>query len=182
MTADADREDVTAWIDEHAHRLTTVDPEAPLTDLAPLAALIGDAIIVGLGGSTRGAHELSALAHRILRYLVERIGFRALVLEESWTKGFELDEYVRTGSGDPRALLADAWLPFRTEEILDVLRWLRADNERHPDDLVRVVGADAARIGTASYDAGTDLNAVLERSAELGLVVGERWMLRRGCR
>lgn len=109
MTTGADREEVTRWIAERAHRL-------PLADLEPLGERVRHAAVVGLAGSMRGAHELSALAHRILRFLVEHAGFRALVLEERWTRGLQLDEYVRTGPGDPRALLADAWPPLRTEE------------------------------------------------------------------
>jgi erythromycin esterase len=40
---------VTRWIVENAHPLTTVDPGAPLSDLAPLADMVGDARVVGVG-------------------------------------------------------------------------------------------------------------------------------------
>ncbi len=48
---------VTAWIRQHATPLATTDPTAPLTDLAPLPQVVGDAQVVGLGESTHGAHE-----------------------------------------------------------------------------------------------------------------------------
>jgi erythromycin esterase len=61
MTTDAaDRETVTRWIRRHARPLTTLDPQAPLTDLLPLHPMVRHAMVVGLGGSTRGAHELFA--------------------------------------------------------------------------------------------------------------------------
>lgn len=155
-TVPANQQAVSEWIRDHAHELTTVDPRAPLTDLEPLRGLVGDAEVVGLGGSTRGAHELSRLMHRVVRFLVEELGFGALALEEDWTNGVQLDEYVRTGKGDSRALLADAWAPHRTEEILDVVQWMRSHNESHREDPVRFVGVDINSIRTLAYDAVTD--------------------------
>lgn len=129
----------TQWISEHAHRIITFDTEAPLTDLLPFADIAGDALVVALGASSRLTHELSVMAHRLVRLLVERHGFRALVLEGDEAASAELDAYVRTGEGDPVALLAKARSFWRTSEILDLVTWLRAYNRRHPDDPVRVV-------------------------------------------
>ena len=47
--------------------LRTVDPAAPLDDLAPVATAIGDAQVVGLGESVHGAAEEVRLKHRVLR-------------------------------------------------------------------------------------------------------------------
>ncbi|MFD7547732.1 erythromycin esterase family protein [Streptomyces sp. NPDC059816] len=128
---------VTRWIGQHAHPLTTLDPAAPPTDLLPLADLVGDAAVVALGASTRQSHELSALAHRIVRLLVEERGFRSLALEGDDATRVGLDAYVSTGTGDPRALLAGARSFWRTAEILDLVHWMRAFNLRRPDDPVR---------------------------------------------
>ncbi|MGV9807321.1 hypothetical protein [Micromonospora chersina] len=38
-----------SWLREHAAPLTHLDPEAPLDDLEPLRALIGDARVVAIG-------------------------------------------------------------------------------------------------------------------------------------
>jgi erythromycin esterase len=151
-----DAQAVTRWIVDNAHPVATLDPRAPLADLEPLAPMVRDATVVGLGASTRGAHELSTLMHRVLRFLIEEVGFRSLAVEEDWTKGIQIDEYLRTGRGDPRALLADAWLPFRTEEILDVIRWMRSYNERHPADPVRFVGVDISSVRSLAHDAVAD--------------------------
>ena len=48
---------VTGWIRHNATVLDTVDPAAPLDDLAPLGQSIGNAKVVGLGESTHGAAE-----------------------------------------------------------------------------------------------------------------------------
>ncbi|QUH02663.1 erythromycin esterase family protein [Saccharopolyspora erythraea] len=143
-------ETVTQWIRHHAHRLPVFDPEAPITDLLPLADIVRDAKVVALGASTRQAHELSALSHRIVRLLVEELGFRSLALEGDDPSRVGLDEYIRTGTGDPRVLLAEARSFWQTEEILDVIRWMRSFNHRHPDDPVRFAGAVHSPQGSAS--------------------------------
>ena len=128
-TEAADEPLVTDWIRRHAYPLSSVDPLAPLADLRPLRHMVGDARVVGLGESTHGAHEQFTIKHRVVRFLVEEMGFRALAFEEDWTKGIQLNEYVLTGRGDPQALLADAGPPWRTQEILDLIRWMYGYNQ-----------------------------------------------------
>ncbi|GLZ42691.1 erythromycin esterase family protein [Actinokineospora sp. NBRC 105648] len=128
---------VAQWIRQHAHPLTTVDIQAPLDDLRPLRAMVGDAAVVAIGASTRQAHELSTTTHRILRFLVEELHFRALALEGDDPARVGLDAYVRAGHGDPRAALAEARPFWRTEEILGVISWMRTHNEQHPLDPIR---------------------------------------------
>jgi erythromycin esterase len=133
---------VTRWIRATAHPLATVDPAAPLDDLAALDPLVSGATVVALAGSTRGAREVTLLQHRLLRALVTRSGFRTLAIEMDPSLGSRLDDHVRTGAGDPRALLADARPMWQTSEMLDVVRWLRSFASAHPDDPVRFVGVD----------------------------------------
>ncbi|GAA4184035.1 hypothetical protein GCM10022252_12290 [Streptosporangium oxazolinicum] len=155
-------ETVPRWISRHSRPLTTLDPQALLADLLPLRDMARDATVVALGASTRQAHELSVIAHRILRFLVEELGFRSLALEGDDAGRLKLDEYLRTGRGDPRALLADARSFWQTEEILGVIRWMRAHNERHPSDPVRFAGVpDHPR-----QAAPRDLEAIERRLAE----------------
>ncbi|WP_216211306.1 erythromycin esterase family protein [Amycolatopsis aidingensis] len=132
---------VREWIVATARPLDIVDPSAPLTDLRPLGEITGEATVVGIGTSIRTAHEPSVLMHRILRFLVEEMGFRSVLLEGDETKSAELAGYIRTGRGDPREMLTDARVFWRNEEILGVLRWLRSYNETHPADPVRLVAA-----------------------------------------
>lgn len=133
---------VARWIGQHAHRLATTDPGAPLSDLRPLAGMVDGARVVAVGVSTRQAHEPSALAHRIVRLLVEEVGFRSLALEGDDAVRLGLDAYVRTGAGDPRALLAGARSFWQTGELLDTVRWMRAFNLRHPEEPLRFAAAE----------------------------------------
>jgi erythromycin esterase len=136
---------VTGWIRETAWPLGSLDPSAPLDDLAPLGDALGPAVVVGLGESVRGVrggHELYVVKHRILRLAVEVLGFRVLAVEDDDDIGAAIDHHLQTGVGDAATLLSRAWGPWRTVEFLDVLRWLRAWNVAHPDDAVRFIGVD----------------------------------------
>jgi erythromycin esterase len=160
---------VADWIRQHATALATAEPTAPFDDLAPLRRVVGDAAIVGLGESTHGAHEQFTVKQRIVRMLVEELGFRSFALEEDETKGIQLDEYVVTGAGDLQDLLADAGTPWRTAEIQQLITWFRSYNEAHPDSTVRVVGVDVVAVRSLAYEAVTGYvaQAAPERAAEL---------------
>jgi erythromycin esterase len=125
--------EVTAWIRRNAR---------PLADLEPLRRLARDATVVGLGESAHGARELFTAKHRMLRFLVEHLGFRAVAWEEDEPQGLQLDAYVVDGIGSPRELLSESNVVWRTAEILEVLEWMREFNRAHPDDPVRFVGTD----------------------------------------
>ncbi|MFI6900780.1 erythromycin esterase family protein [Nonomuraea sp. NPDC050394] len=143
---------VVDWVKEQAVPLATIDPAAPLDDLAPLARMIGDAKVVGLGESTHGAREEALLKHRLLRYLVEKRGFRTIAWEEDWTTGQLVDRYVVTGKGDLDAVVKQMTTTWQAEEVREVLRWLRAYNARHADK-VRFVGVEFYATRPAAYDA-----------------------------
>lgn len=142
-TPEATTEAAAAWLTRHARPLASLGsldpldplgPPADLDDLRPLAEAVADAEIVALGVGSRATHELSVLQHRMLRLLVEEHGFRSLILEGDDPARLGLDAYVLTGAGDPEVMLSEARPFLRTGEILDVLRWMRAHNERHPHD------------------------------------------------
>ncbi|MGX2993405.1 erythromycin esterase family protein [Streptomyces sp. JNUCC 64] len=145
------------WIGATAHPLTTTDASAPLDDLRPLLGMLPErTAVVGYGSGTRGAHQVFALQTRVARLLVGEAGFRSVALDQDWTLVARLDAHVRTGAGDPVALL-EAAEPFsRTEEVLALVRWARAVNETRPDDPVRLVGVSPHETGASAYDTVTD--------------------------
>ncbi|MBR7671987.1 erythromycin esterase family protein [Streptomyces daliensis] len=169
---------VTRWIARHARPVPvgSPDPHAALDDPWPVDARTRDAVVVALGASTRQARELSAVAHRILRTLVEEAGFRALALEGDDAVRTGLAAYVAAGDGDPRALLARARPFWRTEEILAAVRWIRAYNARHPGDPVRFVSSQEPPPHAAPLGAPTGL-AEIERAMAGDTV---RWHERTG--
>ncbi|TDC84899.1 erythromycin esterase family protein [Actinomadura sp. 7K507] len=141
------------WIGENAHALAATDPAEALTDLEPLAAMASGAAVVGIGESTRAGHEVTALGHRVLRLLAEKLGFRVLAIQDDETVVDRLDAYVRTGEGDPREALADLWVPWRSREMLGVVEWARSFNRRHPSDPFRMVGLNPPEARPAHYGA-----------------------------
>ncbi|MFI7679818.1 erythromycin esterase family protein [Actinophytocola sp. NPDC049390] len=150
------RQDVANWIRANAKPLATTDPAAPVDDLEPLRGIVGDAVIVGLGGSTYGAREQFTTIHRVVRFLVEELGFRAVATEEDWDVALPLNDYVRSGYGDLDALMKESGVPWRVHEMRDAVEYLRQWNATHPDDLVQFVGVGVIDTRLPVYDAVTE--------------------------
>ncbi|MBC6608810.1 erythromycin esterase family protein [Hymenobacter sp. BT188] len=109
-------------------------------DLAALGPLIGTARVVGLGEVTHGSGSIFEMKHRLVRYLVEQKGFTGFVLESS-ADCEPLNQYLQTGQGD-LARLVGSLGPFGTQEVLALLRYLRAHNQRPGVAKVQFAGMD----------------------------------------
>lgn len=121
--------EVLAWLKQEALPFETVQPGSGFADLRPLKAIIGPARIVALGEATHGSHEFFAVKHRLLEFLVEEMGFTTFAMEADWTGALRINEYVHTGQGDPRRLLSNFYGVWNTQEILDLIQWIRAYNQ-----------------------------------------------------
>jgi erythromycin esterase len=142
---------VEAWLNRHAVPLARTDAGGSVGDLRPLRGIVHDAQVVGLGESVHGTHEQFTLKHRAARFLVERMGFRTLAWEENWGSGVVIDRYVVSGEGDPRAVVAQASSVWRSAEMLDLVRWMRAYNLTHQDK-IRFVGTDLTQLRPLLFD------------------------------
>lgn len=119
----------TDWLAGHAIRLAGPEPGRGFADMEPLAALIGDARVVALGEATHGSREFFQLKHRMLEFLVERMGFTAFAIEATMPESFDVDRYVLTGEGDPRKALSGLYFwTWDTEEVLALIEWMRRYN------------------------------------------------------
>jgi erythromycin esterase len=139
------------WIDRRAVALTTLDPSASSRELRPLARILGDAQVVGLGESTHGTYEQFRLKHRVTRFLIEELGVRLLCWEESWGSGVAIDRYLARGEGDLDALLREGASVWRSQEMRELLRWVRGFN-RGRRDKVRFVGTDLVRLHALLFE------------------------------
>lgn len=162
------------WLDEHSTALagtcpnTEPDPEADSdldsgadlgagsnVDLAGLAYAVRDARVVAVGESSHFIREFGLLRERVLRFLVERLGFTMLAYEYGFSEGVGVDSWVR-GEGKENELeaYASSALPVG---LTEPLHWLRARNLRGRD-AGYVVDPDTPSSAAVRF-AGIDLPA-----------------------
>src|SRR5262249_44191632 len=122
------------------------DPGRPVADLEPFRATVGSARVVGLGEAVHGAHELLQMKHRLLAFLVDKLGFSVVALEADAGAAQAAADFVATGRGAAAAAAAARGAPGDSGEVAAVVAWLRAWNAapRHRKKL-RLAGIDVVR-------------------------------------
>jgi erythromycin esterase len=167
-----------AWVAKHAIALKTVVAGNGFDDMKPISDVVGSARIVALGEATHGTREFFQFKHRMLEFLVSQMGFNLFAIEASEPDALAIDDYVLTGKGDPAAILENlGFWTWNTEEVLDMIRWMRAWNEDPAHDRkVRFYGFDmqnpaAARTRLRSWLTANAPGALplLEKTAPLGI-------------
>lgn len=137
-------ESVADWLKDSAIPLDSVEPGSGFADLTPLENILKDVRIVGLGEATHGTREFFQLKHRLVEFLVEEMGFTVFGLEASYPGCARINDYVLHGKGNPEAALASQgfWI-WDTEEIAELIEWMRSYNMKAPDGKkVKFVGFD----------------------------------------
>lgn len=135
------------WLKQHALPVKTVQAESGFEDLAGLAAMIGDARIVGLGEGTHGTREHFQMKHRLVEHLVTQLGFSIFAIEANMPEAQELDAYVLGGEGDVERLIGGMYFwTWNTEEVRDLVEWMRrfnaAEKARNSPRRVHFTGFD----------------------------------------
>ena len=124
--------------------LNGTSPNLNNDDLKPLSFL-KNCKIVGLGEATHGTKEFFKLKHRIFKYLVENYNFKFFGFECDMGESIYFDRYVCNGEGDIDDLMMDKMLfwTWRTEEVKDLLMWMKTYNESKTDEeKIHYVGID----------------------------------------
>jgi len=154
-------DDVVSWLRLHVAPLRTAAPDQGLEDLRPLPSMLGNARIVALGEATHGTREFFLLKHRLLEFLVSEMGFTVFAIEANWPESLAIDDYVVHGKGDPAQALAGLFFVWNTEEVLDMIRWMRAFNA-DPAHIrkVRFLGFDMQSARVASHRVAAYLEKV----------------------
>ena len=167
---------VADWIREHAIGLASPDPVQAPDDLGPLAAMVGSAKVVAVGEACHGTREFTQLAHRLIAFLIERMGFTAIGLEANPADTVALNDYIQQGAGDlDQAELELGFWTGPTREVRDLAVWLRQYNANpaHPAK-VSVFGMDPL---VATRTPGTGLEG--RRAREKAMAGQVRTVLRR---
>jgi erythromycin esterase len=121
---------VVDWLRGNAIRLNTVEAGHGFADMQPLKAVVGNARIVALGEATHGTREFFQLKHRMLEFLVSEMGFNVFAIEANLPEARAVNNFVLEGKGDPAAALAGLYFwTWNTEEVLDMIRWMRRYNQ-----------------------------------------------------
>jgi erythromycin esterase len=165
--------EVTAWMKSVAIPLEGTSPEGGVEDMEALGPAIGDARIVAMGEETHGTHEFFQLKHRMLKYLVEKKGFTVFGLEANWPESLAINDYVVNGNGDPAEALDGLYFwTWNTEEMLDMIRWMRKYNAdgKHTKK-VKFFGFDMQVAHAAARNAEQYLEKVDPAEAKTAAVV-----------
>jgi erythromycin esterase-like protein len=121
---------VVQWIKSTAIPLKTAEAGNGFDDMRPIKSLVGGARIVSLGESTHGTREIFQMKHRMLEYLVRECGFTLFGIEASLPDCIAINDYVLNGKTDPeRAVAGQGFWTWSTEEVLALVKWMRAYNE-----------------------------------------------------
>jgi erythromycin esterase-like protein len=141
--------------------LAGYDPELATTDdLEPLRRIIGDARVVALGESYHTSGGFYLMKHRIFRFLVEEMGFRAFAMETNWQSAERAAAFVQTCAGTAEEAIRGERV-WDSTEYADLLRWMCEWNRVHPDpaDKLSMFGFDIQQ----PADDGNGLVTFLER-------------------
>jgi len=125
------------------YQVLGLDPGLPVDDLAAFRQLVGDAEVVALGESVHTSGGYYRAKHRLFRFLVEDLGFRAFAFETPWTDAEQVKDYVDTCEGSALgAVLNGLFGVWSSRSVLEMVEWMCAYNQANPDDPVTFWGFD----------------------------------------
>lgn len=143
--------------------------------------------ILALGDVTHGTHETYAFKRALAPRLVAE-GFRTFAFEAPYAMMKRLDEYVVHGTGDPAAALEVAryWF-WDTDEILELIEWMRAQNAHGLTPPIRIAGLDPTSPQTTTAEVLAYLRRVEpayveEAEANYACMLGPRYQGSEACR
>lgn len=102
-------------------------------DLEPLRWLIGDATVAAFGESYHTSGGFYRMKHRVFRFLVQEMGFRAFAMETGWEGAQLAGTYVRTRSGTVEDAIRPHINVWHGHEYADLVKWMADWNATHPD-------------------------------------------------
>jgi len=157
----------------HISLLNSTNPDnTDNSDFVLIDSLIANKRIIALGEATHGTKEFFTTKHRLIKYLVENHGFRVFTIEDDFTLSHNINDFVLGQiETKPEKLLSANWIgAWRTQEVLDLLLWLKSYNKNKADnDRVKIYGCDMHYRPAADYilnnlNQGNQLNAESDKT------------------
>jgi erythromycin esterase len=135
------------WLLKSSIKINTVDATTPSTepvydDLIAFKDIAGDASIIALGEATHGTSEFFRIKHRLLEYAVKEMGVRVFAIEDHQMEVEKVNDFVLYGKGNPEKSMAGMFYIWNSEEVINMIKWVRDYNIQHPDDKVEFHGFD----------------------------------------
>ncbi len=121
-----------------------ISSENPFEDFQIPKETLENRKIIGIGEATHSTKEFHQVRRRFFRFLVEELDYRIFAWEASFGETLEINNYVVNGEGTAEEALSSISSPiFRTEEILNLVEWVREHNKQVSDEeKVRFYGFD----------------------------------------
>jgi erythromycin esterase len=96
-------------------------------DLASLNSIFATTTVIGLGEQTHGTSEFFQMKHRLLNFLVTKMGFRLFAIKANMGTCQAINEYIHTGTGKLKSLMKKFYCG-TSQEVFDVIEWMRHYN------------------------------------------------------
>lgn len=138
-------EDIVKELKKEVITLKTVEPaDKNLKDLMPLKEILNDKEIVGMGEATHGTSEFFKMKHRVFKFLVEEMGFRAFAMECNFGDGQIINDYILNGVGDELDVINTlSFLIWKKDEVKNMINWMKEYNLKVKDkDKIRFYSFD----------------------------------------
>lgn len=112
-------------------------------DLDRIKTIIGDRKLIAIGESTHGTKEFALMRHRFIKYLANHHQYSTIIIEADHGAVQNINNYVLGYSDSESDILDDSKLwPWRTEETIQLVKWVRKYNSRSKENQIKFVGSD----------------------------------------
>ena len=103
-----------------------------------------DVKLIGLGEATHGGREFFQYKHRLFQYFVENFGHSIFGFEADFAESIYINNHLLNGLGDISEIMIARmhFWTWQTEEVRDLLLWMRAYNVQHADNPLQYFGFD----------------------------------------
>ncbi len=140
---EAEENEFVDWIKKNAFPLKSIKVGAGFEDLVSLKTILANKKVVGIGEATHGTKEFFQMKHRMLEFLVKEMGFTVFAIEASYSRCKYINDYVLTGQGNlDTATVIQGFTTWSTEEVRDMIKWMREYNSTNPMHKIQFVGFD----------------------------------------
>jgi erythromycin esterase-like protein len=143
--------------------ISGLDASLPDQELRVLDPMLKGAEIVSIGESVHGSGGFVKMQLRLVKYMVQRKGFRLLMIENPIIRSKGMTDWLDSDSCATTAMPIDL-LDQPIEEDRALFNWLCSFNQAHPQDKVRFRGMD---IWDRPWDWQTSMQA-LNQELSLG--------------